>query len=117
MELGPIQKQWINILRTQPERQLAYQLGLKTPEGEEKMCCLGQLALCAGVGSWENGTYKINDDFSGIPNYSDLGLNSNCGAIKNINLTLAELNDGNTSWPEIADIVERNLENIFNKSF
>lgn len=48
MKLGPIQRKWVEDLRTYPERQIGGELGRIENDGTIKCCCLGQalLSLC-----------------------------------------------------------------------
>lgn len=95
-------------------------LGEKCGE-EYKACCLGELALIAGVADWdEGGLLKVRSGISysycTLPNYKDLGLRSGSGASNNGLTTLANLNDEGVTWPEIAKIIRENPENYLSKS-
>ena len=131
-ELGPLQKMWLEQLRKHPERQISHCLGYGTPK-EYKACCLGELHLCAHRLAnkklpFDSNNRICDDSIYGTLSYSyeQYGLNSSVGqSVKEFTTsfiedksfyTLAQANDGGVSWPEIADIIEKNPENFFTKS-
>ncbi len=127
-ELGPLQKMWLEQLRKHPERQTAGFLGAGTPEKYEA-CCLGELHLCAHRLAGKELPFnkkRIHDHYvEGLldVSFKKYGLHAPSGVALNEFITsrgtfysLANANDGNVSWLEIADIVEKNPENFFNKS-
>ena len=120
MELGPIQKEWIKTLREHPERQLKESLGYI--DGDNiKMCCLGQLLYCVkGIKCLDNKGIVNDDSYDERLTFSfkELGLRSDIGESnhKNHN-SLVRMNDGEKTWPEIADKVEANPEGYFTKSY
>lgn len=132
MELGKLQKAWVESLRKHPERQTPNTLGFKENNNSYRACCLGEL-LCV--------SYKIkkkkmpfNEDglleekggsnISLFESFIDFGLKNSTGGFfdstvyyKNRTfISLAEMNDGGLTWPEIADFVENNPELVFVKS-
>lgn len=135
MELGKLQKFWLEQLRKHPERQLKGKLGEGTLD-DYKACCLGELHLCnfrlkdepfpfIGVRLFQNlcnSDYRNNDvNLSYI--YEEYGLRGGKGEFKKsitfkdeVYENLASLNDNGATWPEIADIIEANPENVFTKS-
>lgn len=133
---GPIQKEWLKTLRKHPERQLKRNLGIMT-ENNIQMCCLGQLGVLKGCLSWLEGLpggVKVlcdmneegNIEFKSYPNYSwkVLGLNNHAGSPSVEKLedgteltTLAAMNDGDYTWPQIADHVEKYGHYYFTKSY
>jgi len=112
---GPIQEQWLQTLEQHPERQLRHKLGHRTDEGD-KMCCLGQLGLLAGICEWHMKTLKT------IPlhlvnilyDFKSVGLYSGSGRSKDFAFpALSKLNDSGKTWPEIAAIVRANPDHYF----
>lgn len=66
-EFGPVQKEWLRILREHPERQGKYNLLLADSEynlekGHYRACCLGQLMLCYA----EKADYGMLIDFVAV---------------------------------------------------
>lgn len=130
MELGPIQKQWVAELRAHPEQQLRGTLGSKQLSGEEQMCCLGKGGLIAGVCKWNGSKLETKGNrFNSVHLLSDntykkLGLYSEMGKLKEKIIfkdiefwSLANLNDNNAvTWLDIANIIEKNPENVFAES-
>ena len=119
MELGPIQKQWIRNLREHPERQASAFLGY-VKGNDIKMCCLGQLLYCVKGDSCLNEEGRIKDGpvhkASLVSSYEELGLRDGLGSSV-VGRNLSELNDFYKTWPEIADIVEKDPSNYFTKSY
>ena len=118
MELGPIQKQWLQSLREHPERQLKFQLGRQKEDGIYKACCLGELGLIAKICHWDND--NLNDETGALSNlqtFEKVGLRSQWGMaqIGSTKPPLAALNDEHMTWPEIADYVEKNPELYFTR--
>lgn len=128
-KLGPIQTKWLQSLEAHPERQLKHRLGIKKSSDDTsyQACCLGELGLIAGVCQWEGinlSTKKFSERGVLLGVYKELGLYSPHGDKKTFanhlvsrELSLAELNDSGTTWPEIAAIVRANPEGYFSKSF
>ena len=140
MELGSLQKQWIESLRANPERQMSDELG----RGNSRIyraCCLGELHICYHRKMKKKipfikGQLVDIDPIGGrnrIPeegllsfSYEKYGLRDDTGSLlnsvrvikgsKKIFSSLAEMNDGGWSWLEIADYIEKNPENVFKKS-
>ena len=52
LELGPKQREWVESLRNNPERQLIGNLGEKYSDGTYKACCLGELGIVCGLLHW-----------------------------------------------------------------
>lgn len=126
MELGNIQKAWIKSLREHPERQIIGVLGFKQ-HGSYKACCLGEYLLTVkGEACWDGDIFKDgNSDISLDTIWEEVGLRGKEGELLN-NFTggdgkfyhcLSGMNDEGYTWPEIADYVEANPENVFLKSF
>lgn len=125
MELGPIQKAWIASLRANPERRMSGTLGRRYSDGTYKACCLGEGGLIAGVCEWVEDRLQVKGtDVNGgctfyLKNeaYESLGLINEKGQhISNPEFSLSELNDFGKTWPEIADILEKNPEDYFTHS-
>lgn len=122
-KLGPIQKKWLWTLRRYPKRQRKDVLGLNTKK-KKSMCCLGQLLVCVTGITGEVRDYpdhpKDRDLYTeGVLefSYEKLGLNSPLGSSRDKSTSLAGMNDGGHTWPEIADVVEANPTYFFNKSY
>lgn len=141
-ELGPIQKQWISNLRKYPERQAKGILGEKKGDSY-RACCLGEGLLCLKRSKGEElpfdrDGYLFDGDMDVVnvgdflfESYKDLGLLSEKGEIATTsnevlnhlvnsfpyqtNYTLAYLNDIGTTWPQIADFIEKFPEAVFTK--
>lgn len=118
-EMGPLQKLWVKTLREHPERQYKGYLGYKN-EKEEKYCCLGQLHVLA---KGEAAFYSNNNVSDGVGlmvlnySFSKYGLVSETGGIiDSLSNSLANMNDGDYTWPEIADFIEQNPEKVFTKA-
>lgn len=125
LELGKYQKEWIATLREHPERQCKEQLG-KVVDGQKTMCCLCQLAETAPFEDveWVEGVAFVDRSICILKNWKRYGLLTSDGKLKervNINgnryWSLSDMNDSGLKWPEIADYVEANPENVFTKSY
>ena len=117
-EFGPIQKQWLKNLKEHPERQYKEALGVKPVGSSYEACCLGELALLAGVAHWSEGILFCGEDKETTGMYYEkLGLRSGVGSPKSgHHSSLATLNDDEMTWPEIAAHVEKYPEVYFTKS-
>lgn len=144
MELGPLQKEWVQSLRDHPERQMSHSLGRKSEQGEGyKACCLGELHVIAcrkkGVEPFSNkgrirDAKPDNDEYQDPyamleASWEEYGLIDNSGRfLKAIEpklelanthkeiTRLAQMNDSGYNWTEIADYIEKNPDNVFTKS-
>lgn len=144
MELGPLQKEWVQYLRDNGHLQGSTHLGKKNIETGEiiQLCCLGaaELLICKNEGrepKWHDrgllcsiGTNGISS--TAVLNIPDrIGLKSTNGGIiltlsgklqylamyKNKPYTsLADLNDVGMPWSDIADIIEQNVDKLFSRS-
>ena len=132
---GPVQTAWLASLREHPGRQMSGALGRGTHE-DYLACCLGELAICANNAGLISNVHftqgRLINDYSlkVLNSWKDVGLLSETGAlrvqytnpnIKHINSvrsfpSLAAMNDYGMTWPEIADYVEANFDNVFTKS-
>lgn len=117
-ELGPVQRAWIKSLREHPERQAPGRLGKKVNDDEYTACCLGEGGLIAGVCHWDGDRIRvIGGSRHSLSNesYKALGLMGSCGETKDMveENSLANLNDRDVTWPEIADILEKNPHQYF----
>ncbi len=132
MQLGKIQKAWIDSLKSNPERQATGQLGKGEPSSY-KACCLGELHVigCKLLGKPApfNNNYICDYDPSypaGILHqvYLDYGLHNAAGttlspfSIEGRKFkSLVEANDRfGITWPQIAEAIEKDPANFFNKS-
>lgn len=146
MELGPIQKKWLESLRAHPDRQGYGSLGMcKGGPGDYEACCLGELLITYRLengesledvwgiteGAVSDVTVLFDSDTSSgylYRSYQTLGLNNEKGAFAkdgqeaSINYqgeefeSLSDMNDCYVSWPEIAKVVEANADLVFTKS-
>ena len=138
MELGSLQKKWIESLRANPDRQCIDVLGTGSARSY-KACCLGELHICYhrvkskkmpfsdGVlsdGMFNDGSYGLRREVSVLSNSYDMyGLRDDMGRLyqpvisgnKRLH-SLAEMNDRGWTWLMIADYVDKNPENVFLKS-
>lgn len=131
MELGPIQKAWVDNLRKHPERQATGFLGRGIPESYTA-CCLGEglvtyckmknikLPFIDGFIIDFNEDKNLKSDCILDFSYKELGLRTSTGRIigKHLNnrTYLTQANDSGVSWPEIADFIEENPEAVFTHS-
>lgn len=126
MELTKLQKFWLEQLKKHPMRQARGSLGYK--EGRRyKACCLGELHLCHFRLMKMKLPFREGNIVDGGTTYltishSKYGLKSHGGRLsKRVTIkgseygSLAEMNDGSMSWPEIAKFIEENPELVFNK--
>lgn len=129
MKLGKIQKAWVDSLKKHPERQTTLILG-KGNLRNYKACCLGEalIVLCRikkkRIPFKKDGLLcsgKHEDALVG--NYEKIGLRSSLGGLlkpvvqKSKNwVNLSEMNDNGWTWPQIADYIEKNPENVFKRS-
>lgn len=133
MELGPLQKRWVQTLRAYPERQLTGSLGnFEWEDGEinycdYRACCLGQAQILLHEGELDkflDGTTLINEDQNdgvlGENDWQKYRLRSKVGTLqKSVKIggqifsDLADMNDESMTWPEIADYIEQHPENVF----
>ena len=128
-EFGPIQTKWLESLENNPERQTNGHLGTKLSDGTYKACCLGELAITAGLAQWN----ELNElvVFNSMGNslaylhgvHDKVGLHSPTGRVPErcqktypSKPSLSQLNDNGKTWPEIAAIVRENPEDYFFKS-
>ena len=120
MELGPIQKQWIQSLKDHPERQYKHGLGVKISKDNYLACCLGELCIIAGTFQWsEDGNLMTPYGDKEYPTsiWRKLGLYNDAGISRDGTTSLSLMNDNGLSWPKIAEKVEENPSNYFKKSF
>lgn len=135
MLLGQIQKAWIASLREHPERQGKNTLGKGTPENYTA-CCLGELHIIGckmrGLPSpFADGIIVDNTESKSSSNhyylyhnFDSYGLRENMGRLEvpytykgwRVFNSLADMNDNGMTWPEIADYIEANPDNVFTKS-
>lgn len=130
MELGIIQKTWIQSLKDHPERQEKGILGYKSKNGNYFACCLGELHIIGcqmrNLPPPFNSEGILKDDNTFITlkdSYKEYGLKDERGSFDSIvtihgkhYLSLAAMNDGDMTWPEIAKFIEENPEKIFTHS-
>lgn len=119
MKLGPIQTKWVESLEKYPQRQMKFRLGYSSSDGSYKACCLGEGGLVAGVCNWSNGRLltKNTASFTGLDGvYEHLGLRDSGGTIQGTSNSLANMNDSDKTWPEIAAFIRENPTLVFTKS-
>ncbi len=132
IELGPIQLKWIESLKAHPERQTKNILGQGNPK-EYKACCLGEALLCIyrdkkkklpfKDGSILSFNEQQTKSRSALYEFSKLGLRGDMGEFSKairfkglLYASLAQLNDGGASWPEIATLIVKHKNKLFTKS-
>jgi hypothetical protein len=119
MKLGKLQKKWVASLKAHPERQMSWQLGAGTKR-KYKACCLGEAGLIMDSCKFKNGILvEKKTQSSGVlkNSYKKMGLYTDHGGIGDGDMSLAKLNDdGETTWPEIAYMIEAAPELFFTKS-
>jgi len=121
LELGKLQKLWVDTLRKHPERQHREKLGYISGGGIITCCCLGQLLLCSKelngeklpYGSISDGEGKLHSISTLSVSYQRFGLRNSVGSIADNSNSLALMNDTGKSWPEIADYIEANPDKLF----
>lgn len=143
MEIGPIQELWLYRLENYPERQMTGRLGEYNSKTDEySACCLGEYLITYKRAQkipfediWDNEhneesglnnflLFDENDEETLVNSFDDLGLFSESGDIQGNYTTqegetygcLAEMNDDNVPWPEIAAIIRENPEKFFRES-
>lgn len=136
MEIGPNQEKWLNALESGEYMQGKGQLGVKSGDGECKLCCLGVWLVCSGNGEWlDNRLFDINadNDDESVLEYSwrNLGLHNDSGRIEwskascevardgdeEICGSLVSLNDSaGWTFAQIAAFSRANPEAVFMKS-
>jgi len=130
MKLGPLQEYWVSQLEKYPEKQLKEKLFEGSSSKNYKSCCLGESMLCINRFNkqkvWDDEIIKLeNEGEGGLKKsviekygfYNEIGQfkNNKFKYLKNKN-SLAELNDGGFTWPQIAAIIRKNPGNVFSKS-
>lgn len=129
-----LHKLWIKQLRKYPKRQITGQLGRGTPRFYNA-CCLGELLVCKHrlekkkLPFHEGYIVDVNKELDQHDaemlghSFKELGLRSDIGALQDVAeingkkfFALAQMNDYGVSWPEIADYIEQNPENVFAES-
>jgi len=135
-EIGPLQYAWLTELRAHPELQTPHVLGFKRGE-EEGYCCLGLALICIHKNEGTEPVYcsvtnslldpEPNREYNGttLLQFEKIGLRTSMGSINKSAIpfedkpsddSLAGLNDGGWSWPQIADFIEKYPESVFTKS-
>lgn len=132
--LGPLQTAWVKFLRENPHLQFHGRLGAVV-DGEERYCCLGAGAKICGCESkrtkirgydeyQEIIAFSYNSTFEPLllplPVVELLKLRYKTGELKETHRkgkrkynSLTAMNDKGMTWPEIADYIEKNPENVF----
>lgn len=131
-KFGPIQQAWLESLENHPERQTDSCLGYRTDTGYEA-CCLGELLIInnrvnglplSDLFSSESGVlHDGNHDETLCTSYKDVGLYNEDGGFVNAPIryrntpytSLAAMNDDGVTWPDIAQFVRENSEEVFCK--
>lgn len=126
MELGPLQKKWIEALRSGK-----YEQGQNWLRIDNCYCCLGVAAeFVLGITPKGNGSstertvYLYNNESFELEkkDFEKLGLVDEIGSFKEPfrdgkeYFTLAALNDNFWTFEEIADYIEANPDNVFTRS-
>lgn len=128
MELGPLQKKWVKVLRDNAHLQGRRNLGyLDEKTGTKKFCCLGMALLVLNKGVWAPptegwGISYLQDGYSQklLISYQEMGFIGSAGDLiepyKDIYHSLAYMNDKGVLWSEIADLAESNPKIMFEVS-
>lgn len=106
MKLGPNQKAWIKALRSGQYKQGLYYL-LRKPITDPQYCCLGVMM-------------DVDPKCKTVPAHQRMPSNrvlDRWGLTKSSALKLASFNDGYKSFICIADQIEGNPGNFFEKSY
>ena len=108
--LGPMQKEWLNALRSGDYKQGCE--GLLYDSSDGTYCCLGVAKECF--------SFKENDNAHLVDSYKELALRDCGGQLSKPfdNFTyLTDMNDsGRYSFNDIADFIEENPELVFTHS-
>lgn len=127
-KLGPLQEYWVTQLEKYPEKQLTGRLFEGTSSKDYKACCLGEAILCVNRVNKKKiwSTEIIQQEMELVLTQNTIekyGFYSKRGKFKNNNFkylkynnSLASLNDGGFTWPEIPAIIRRNPANVFSKA-
>ena len=111
MKLGPLQKKWVAALRSGDYHQ--GRKGYLLHSGS--FCCLG-VAAVAVLNKKPKGNW-IDGSLTWLADYKSMGLRSETGSAKgNPENDLATLNDGDATFPEIAELLESQPELYFTRS-
>ena len=124
MELGPIQKRWIEELRSGRFKQGKKKLCRDPGNGDLRYCCLG--VLCYAI----SGSPSESEDGDGGVDYLwcgkadvlpesimvEAGLHGDQGDTNDRHRSLAEKNDSGWTFQEIADELEEHPERYFERS-
>lgn len=97
-------KKWISALRSGK-----YPQGTHRLNRQGKYCCLGVACEVAGIKpelSTTEGTFSYNCSTASAPeSLLKYGIDS-CGTLQNVDKTLMELNDKGSTFEELADLIE-----------
>lgn len=117
-KMGPLQRKWVNFLKSNPELQHTGELGREV-DGVNKMCCLGAAGFLAGTCEWHNGRlFETAEKDSATLNksFDALGLRGAQGQIEENENWLTDYNDNpNYTWVDIACMIEFAPELFFTK--
>lgn len=105
-----LKSKWIEALRSGNYRQADGVLRGSWGGGKFEYCCLGVLCVVAGA-AWKNGAPELDEVI--WQNTDEELLNNDARALVGLSEetegTLASMNDSGTTFPEIADYIEKNL--------
>lgn len=122
-KLGPLQKEWVKMLRKHKDHQIDSKLG-EIENGEWKACCLGLACMILNKKKkittlFQEGTLKDLENVSFLASFKRFRLRDDNGSFKETidgHDSLVEMNDAGVSWEEIANVIEKNPDLIFTKS-
>lgn len=111
MELGPLQRKWIDALKSGKYQQCG-----KTLCNEGKYCCLGVANEVCELEEEDKNSLLNSYDLLGL--YGSLGDLEEYGMIVDGSkyYALGEANDAGASFKEIAEFIEKNPGNVFQRS-
>lgn len=121
-------KEWIEFLRNNPDKQYRHYLGIVENNELSKGCCLGAKLWLSDkenprycTQEDEQVTIMSNGSIHYLQNFIDHNLEDSRGSLKEGVVkhgrtfdSLAEMNDSTIwNWSEIADYIEQNPDNVF----
>jgi len=126
-----VAKKWVKALRSGKYKQGQNYLKKFNDKGEPRHCCLGVLCELYNDTMKKNRkktlSTQISSKTSTEPNYVTFdgkagelpgivmewaGINSSLGSFPSLTYSLASLNDIGSTFESIADIIEKNVENL-----
>ena len=112
-------KKWLKSLRSGE-----YDQGKGRLRTEDSFCCLGVACDISGLGRWEGDIFYTEGDYFHIVYLPEavmswLGITTRSGKFfnedKDIIWSLSDTNDEGKSFAEIADLIEKHQDDLFDK--